>query len=831
MHLPTRSIPLHILIVLIAALALRPSETDAKERSRTIASVLREPLPSEDISHSVTPGKITIQGPTYTYIVDRATGAIGSLQVKRDGQVVVQLVDAADIVIDEYSLASKLNGGKTQVVGHSTERITLKTQGNLKAAGERRPDLPYRLTSVFYNDGVVVSKLTCRPRQDLSITKGITYRLQAKGRFAHYLHKRLDNPGHRSANGPLPEVGKAVGFRTTTSCLQLFSQVAALAAFTDSGGIHRATKGSNTAEINVSSKDARQTTAKLTQHIVGVGPKAKPYIIKAGAEFTCRVGISIAPNRLPHPRRQDLRMFIWVGDGKHPYPTDREIQDAAQLGFTLFQMHRLGNAGEPRPPAKELDRVLHTIHRNGMLFLWTANADLMYASAKGVADLRASGKWSLWKGFNYGGKYKASMDPYCDLMATCLASPNGLAEYRVKCLERMMDKYEVDGMYIDDNLPYNNCTLAKEHNHPRIPYDCLIELHEMNWRRRQVLRKKCPHVVLVDHCSGGFILPTICDFDVHLFGEGYGFSSLEAYWNFFGIVGSMHAQGSMWAGDTEKSRCAAKIAYNYDLLTGGGQYTYLDWRLYPKKFPYASGVADNEVLFVRTYNMPQYYFGMRESQTYYFATSADVFSTGTPLTYATVYRNRAWDDYLIPIANMARDDKETTVRIHSPRKLGLSTDADYALFDVNERTLRTVKGGSLGRALARVRVPGQGLRLFYVRAVPSHAPYHLWGGKRIAERWDAAKRKLTVQVNGPAGLEDIVFLRAEHRGIEAVKVDGKRAKFFFDTARRVAHGRVRFGYSPVTIEAACSEDSATALPEQAVTADELTTKYRNKQRR
>jgi len=37
-----------------------------------------------------------------------------------------------------------------------------------------------------------------------------------------------------------------------------------------------------------------------------------------------------------------------------------------------------------------------------------------------------------------------------------------------------MERYDVDGMYIDDNLAYSECTLWKEHGHPRPVYDCLI---------------------------------------------------------------------------------------------------------------------------------------------------------------------------------------------------------------------------------------------------------------------------------------------------------------------------------------------------------------------
>ena len=55
-----------------------------------------------------------------------------------------------------------------------------------------------------------------------------------------------------------------------------------------------------------------------------------------------------------------------------------------------------------------------------------------------------------------------------------------------------------------------------EHGHPQRVYDCLIELHDMNWRRRQVLREKCPHAVLIDHSSHGFILPAISAFGIRV---------------------------------------------------------------------------------------------------------------------------------------------------------------------------------------------------------------------------------------------------------------------------------------------------------------------------
>ena len=383
-------------------------------------------------------------------------------------------------------------------------------------------------------------------------------------------------------------------------------------------------------------------------------------------------------------------MFAWIGDDKHPYPTDKEILDAAQLGYTLFQMHRLGTPGEPRPPAGELDRVIKTVHRG---------RDALHLDSKRRPDVRQRPGRSGHEGQAASGlcgkasttaaDYTDSMDRYCDLAATCLASPNGLADYRLACDSRMMDRYGVDGMYIDDNLAYANCTLWKEHGHPQKVYDCLIELHEMNWRRRQLLHAKCPHAVLIDHCSTALILPVICDFDVHLYGEGYGFAPLETHWAQFSLIKSHGRPGlPLGRGQGEASGVRRRLAYNYDLLTGGGQYCYSDWRLYPQKFPYASGVTKEEPLFVRAYTLAQYYFGMYESRPYYFAESASLFSTSTPLTYATIYRNDVWKDYLLVLANMNAEAKETSLVIRSPERLGIRPDGSYVLLEVNDRKSR-----------------------------------------------------------------------------------------------------------------------------------------------
>ena len=191
----------------------------------------------------------------------------------------------------------------------------------------------------------------------------------------------------------------------------------------------------------------------------------------------------------------------------------------------------------------------------------------------------------------------------------------------------------------------------------------------MNWRRRELMRQRCPHVVLVSHNSRGFILPTVCDFDALLYGEGYSFGSLDDYWNYYGFARSIPAQGMIWPGDDEAARCPASLVYNYDLLTGGGQYTQIDWRLFPRKFPYAKGVTEREPLYARAYNLAQYYFGLYESKPWCFADAAGLFATTTPLTYAAVYRNQVWGDWLIPIANMDAKSGRHRSSFRRPRRL------------------------------------------------------------------------------------------------------------------------------------------------------------------
>lgn len=781
--------------------------------SRPVTEVLRDPLPSEDLTCTESDTAITVQGPTFRYVVDRATGAVCELQATRDGREVVRLCKPATLWLDDASLAASARGA-TNILKQGKDQVILLTEG-IWCRG-----VACAIRHILYNDGVLVSEVALTPDTDLVLRQGIRHELDAAGRFTGYLHKRRDTEGMDCFQGALPEPGETARMHTPTSCLEVFSADAALAMFTDMGDFHRAPAELDTAAVRVDSGGEGEATLGMHQHLIHVGPDAASFTMRAGEPFTFRVGLAVAPNRLPHPRRRDLRMFIWVGDERYPYPSDEEINAAARLGFTLFQMHRLGPPGQPRPPAEELDRVIRTVHDAGMLFIWTANADLQYAHAERVAELVAEGGWNLWRGFNYGGKYTAPMDGFCDLLATCLAAPNGLADYRIECKRQMLERYPVDGMYIDDNLPYANCTLWREHGHPQPVYDCLIELHDMNWRRRQVLREKCPHAVLIDHSSHGFILPAISAFDCHLFGEGYSFPSVEAFRATFGTYGNMHAQGCLFAGDSETTRCGAEVAYAFDLLTGGGQYCYLDWRLWPGKFPYASGVSAHEPLFVRTYNLAQYDFGLYECGP---MTELETTAAGF---YGTLYHNRVWNENLVVLANMNKAAAACSLADPGAALALTGKTGPTVVYDIHRRSAVRAAGGRAGAAFVNVPLEPNEVRLLHVRKVAAGAAYHQWGGKRISEAWDAAGRRLLLRLCGPCGMEEMVVVGTGGNTLGQVTVDGKPAKFFADPGRGLVYGRVTFGQRPVRLEtAAVPAAGPGALPRRPITADELTTEY------
>jgi hypothetical protein len=268
----------------------------------------------------------------------------------------------------------------------------------------------------------------------------------------------------------------------------------------------------------------------------------------------------------------------------------------------------------------------------------------------------------------------------------------------------------------------------------------------------------------------------------------------------------------IWPGDSETGRCPAPLVYNYDLLTGGGQYVQIDWRLFPAKFPHAKGVTALESLYTRTYNLAQYYFGLYESTPWLFADPARPFATTTPLTYASIYHNRVWGDLLIPVANMASTPQKTSLSIMAAETLGILPQQHYLLFDVQQRVAMSLRGDAVNQGLTNLSIPAQDLRLFCLRAAPPSAPFHLWGGKRISERWDAATRKLTLAVQGPAGLHETLILGGANHGLRQVLFNGHPAAFYFDPAQRLAHGRVVFTPKPLTLEFVCSPDDVNHLP-------------------
>lgn len=758
------------------------------DSNKIIREILKEPLPPEELSYKISDDTISIQGPTFNYVVNSKNGSIVDIKVLREDDEVIRLKDPVTLWFDEDSFV-KVAKGETKIEKEGKDQIILRTIGNLL------PEVGYSVRNIFYNDGVVVSEFTLKPGQDWSLAQGIRYELAVEGCFTHYLHKRRDTEGMDCYQGPIPAVSETFRMYTPTSCLEIFSDKSALAMFTDMGDYYRSPKELDSSALRVDTNDKGKALVSMHQHLIHVGKDGEPYMLRAGKTFNFRVGLAIAPNRLPRPRRHDLRMFIWVGDEKNPYPTDEEIRTVAQLGFTLFQMHRLGPPGEPRPPAEELERVIKTVHGTGMLFLWTANADLQYAHAEEVKKRLDAGKWAEWEGYNYGGRYTASMDPFCDLMATCLASPNGLADYRMKCNQKMLERYSVDGMYIDDNLGYANCKRWKEHNHPQQVYDCLIELHDVNWQRRQLFHEKCPYTFLVDHCSYAFVLPIIAPFDGHLFGEGYDFSSVEEYKSKFGSFENMYAHGFLYAGDDESQRCPTESAYAFDLLTGGGQYCYLDWRLWNEKFPYAKGVHPLEKVHIKTYNLMQYYFGMYETS------PVEEWKTSEPLVYGAIYHNTIWDNYLAVVVN--RNNETKTCSMLDVKKVLqnlISKNCPIVCYDILQQTTSVVLPDEVSNMFTNLSLESYQIRAFYLCVKPDHSVFHLWGGKPISEDWDVSTQTLTLKLDAPEGVEDTIVLYDSKGIVKNISVNDQTVEFYYDPDKKVAFAKVRFAHEPIIVK-------------------------------
>jgi hypothetical protein len=176
---------------------------------------------------------------------------------------------------------------------------------------------------------------------------------------------------------------------------------------------------------------------------------------------------------------------------------------------------------------------------------------------------------------------------------------------------------------------------------------------------------------------------------------------------------------------------------------------------------------------------------------------------------------------------MHPEARTTSLQFRSPAALGILAEKDYLLFDIHQHVATQLKGHGLDQAFHAISIPGQNLQLFCLRQPPARSPCHLWGGKRIAEVWDAGARKLILTVHAPAGVQDTLFLAAAKQGIEQVLVNGKRAAFFFDPVQGLAHGTVTFTAEPLKLEVLCSPNDANGLPEGKVTAAPLALRLRS----
>ena len=256
----------------------------------------------------------------------------------------------------------------------------------------------------------------------------------------------------------------------------------------------------------------------------------------------------------------------------------------------------------------------------------------------------------------------------------------------------------------------------------------------------------------------------------------------------------------------------------FDLLSGGGQYSYLDWRLWPDKFPYASGVSADEPVFVRAYNLAQYYFGLYES---IFTGSLTM---TTPGAYATLYDNRVWNEKLLAVANMT--NRDAVFQVAAPETIqALGLDTDTLVFDITEKSILLSPEGRQDFSSQGLKMRPYQTRLLLIRKTPEERPCHLWGGKRIAETWEPATGTLSVLLDGPEGIEEEVVFATGGIPLKQVSVDGAPVPFAYDKRQGVAHGKIVFKMDPLRLEAFSAEDGDMAIPEGALQPGELAKYY------
>ena len=198
------------------------------------------PLPAEHLTCKETADEIKIGGPTFEYRVSRRSGGIAALKAWRGDRVVAELQGLAQIAIDDWPLLTETADVAVDVVRRDAGQVVVRVRGSWVDPQDGTRSLEGTLEHLFYSDGVLVTRAELIPIRDLPVHQSLRHTLTARGHFSHYLHKdttHYDSDVPRD-NPRLPDSGQTLGFRSTTSCLEVFSRQAALAMFTDLGGWH-----------------------------------------------------------------------------------------------------------------------------------------------------------------------------------------------------------------------------------------------------------------------------------------------------------------------------------------------------------------------------------------------------------------------------------------------------------------------------------------------------------------------------------------------------------------------------------------------------------------
>ena len=269
----------------LASLLASASCVIAAGRALT-SSFLTAPLPPEELHLARHGGDFVINGPTFSYRVQRQSGAITGIRVVRGEREVISSSDPGGIIIDGRPLCARQN---VEWVSSNAgkDKIVLQAKGTFEN-DQGRP-LNFTVESTFYNDGVVVTQVKLLPRRDFEVRQAVAWQIAAQGAFASYLHKRRDEDGSQAVRGKLSASG-AVRFSTLTSCLGVVSPTAALAIFTDSGAAHVSRAGADTARAEVTPHGVL-----LSQYIAQIAAGDPPLVLKAGEEFSCLLYTSPSP--------------------------------------------------------------------------------------------------------------------------------------------------------------------------------------------------------------------------------------------------------------------------------------------------------------------------------------------------------------------------------------------------------------------------------------------------------------------------------------------------------------------------------------------------------